>query len=431
MRTRGNPALPLPNAIALPEPAAVERVLIPRHVAVALALIGAAWVAGLIAFTSVPVLADESYHVAQIGLFLGGKWELAENLTTIPGYHVILTGLAIVFGREDITALRVYSASLSIVAILVLLRLAALARDDRWALRVAQIVVLPILFPFLFLVYTDVTALLLVMLAFLLTQERHHWLGALAATSALAIRQSEIVWLVLAGISASVGGLWAPAHTDGVRLPKAELAKRSAGYALGALAFAGFVAWNRGVALGDRAMHPFPGLYLGNVYFALFLSFVLLLPLHVAQARPIARRIRQPSVALAILVLGGIFAATFHVDHPYNQASMSWWLHNTVLAWLASSLWTRAAMFAAIAIAILSLSVTPLQSGAQRLLMPFALLSLVPEWQIEPRYAIMPFALFLLFRVQRSLRFEWLLISYLGVCSGALMVGLVTQRWFV
>jgi alpha-1,2-glucosyltransferase len=402
-------------------PPRVGAVLAKHHCRVAIVLLTVAMSLGLAVFTQLPVLADESYHVAQIEMFVEGRWELAPSLTTIPGYHAILALVAQLLGRTDVAALRVCSSVLSVAAIVTLFQLSQTAGDDRGGERVLQIVLLPVLFPFLLLVYTDVTALLLVALALLLQEKGHYWLAGLSIIAGLAIRQTTIVWLLFAAVS-----LW---RAD--RGATTSIVRRSAGYLFGALLFGAFVIWNRGVAVGDGAMHPFPAIFLGNVYFALVTAFVLLLPLHVANWRLIAARLRQPLTVLLLAALAPVFALTLKVDHPYNQPDMSWWLHNRVLAWLTASPWTKLATFASISVTLVSLSVTPLRRREHSLVYPFALLSLAPEWQIEPRYALTALALFLVFRVQRSLRFEWFLIAFLAVCTGVLLMGLTSGSWFV
>ena len=88
-------------------------------------------------------------------------------------------------------------------------------------------------------------------------------------------------------------------------------------------------------------------------------------------------------------------------------------------------------MFAAMALALLSLSVTLLRERTHYLIYPFAVFSLLPAWQIEQRYYLLPLMLFLLFRVQRSTLFEWSLIVYLATCTGILFVGISRGAYFL
>jgi alpha-1,2-glucosyltransferase len=394
---------------------------------------------------SLPPLADEPHHIAQIRFLMRGEWRLVPSLTTVPGYHALIAGLGALVGKSDLPSLRLYSLTLSIVALAALFILARDAGDGRPVERLLQIAFLPILFPLFFLVYTDVVALLFFALALLLQERRRYWLAAAAATATLAIRQNYIVWFGLAALLLTLevvrghvaAGTMAPARVPATARPflnrktVAELATQGAGHGIGLALFAAFVIWNRGIAIGDRAMHPFPSVHFGNIYFALFLTFFLLLPLHVANARRIAEVARRPATILALVGLLVLFLATFRTDHPYNQPELRWWLHNALLTFLASSAWTKLAMFAPMALALLSLCVTLLREPTHYLLYPFAVLSLLLAWQIEQRYYLAPLTLFLLFRVQRSLLFEWSLIAYLVTFTGILFLGISSGAYFL
>jgi len=408
-------------------------------------LLSTTLVVGFFMCESLPPLADEPHHIGQIRLLMRGKWELVPSLTTLPGYHALIAAVGIAFGRGDLPSLRLYSFSLSIAAIATLFVLARQARDGRAIERVLQIAFLPILFPLFFLVYTDVAALFLFGLALLLHERQRYWLAAAVATMTLAVRQNYIVWfgfaalLVAAEVARGHVQVSTVAHSRVLatarallnRSTVAELATKAAGYGVGLALFGAFVIWNGGIAVGDRAMHPFPTIHLGNIYFALFLIFFLFLPLHIVNGHRIAERVRRPTTILALAGLLVLFLATFRTDHPYNQPELDWWLHNALLTFLASSIWTKLAMFAPMSLALLSLSATPLRERTHYLVYPFAVFSLLPAWQIEQRYYLVPLILFLLFRAQSSLLFEWLLIVYLVAFTGILFLGISSGAYFL
>lgn len=435
--------------VAATEPFPLARLLDPRvglgRSTLGALLLATALLVRFIMSASLPPLADEPHHIAQVRLLMRGEWRLVPSLTTFPGYHALIAALGSLFGNGDLPSLRLYSFTLSIVALATLFVLARHGRDGRPLERLLQIAFLPILFPLFFLVYTDVVALLFFALALLLQERRCYWLAAAAATVTLAIRQNYIVWFgfaallftlevargqVLAGTMAP-GGVLAGARAVLSGKTVTELITKGAGYGVGLALFAAFVVWNGGIAVGDRAMHPFPTVHLGNVYFALFLVFLVLLPLHVENWRRIVKRAQRPAVLFTLVGLLVLFLLTFKTDHPYNQPELDWWLHNALLTALASSVWTKLAMFPPMALALMSLSVTPLRERSHYLVYPFAVLSLLPAWQIEQRYYLAPLVLFLLFRVQRSLRFEWSLIVYLAVFTGILFVGISSGAYFL
>lgn len=267
--------------------------------------------------------------------------------------------------------------------------------------------------------------------------------AAATATAALAVRQNYIVWFGFAALLLAIevarspvmtvvgGRIVANARALLSRATAADLVARAAGYIVGLGLFAAFLAWNRGIAVGDREMHPFPTVQFGNIYFALFLVFFFFLPLHLKNARQISQLLVRPVTILTLAGLLLFFLVTFRTEHPYNQPALRWWLHNALLASLTSSVWAKLAMFGAMAVALLSLRVTPLRESSHYLVYPFAVISLLPAWQIEQRYYIAPLVLFLLFRVQTSPSLEWLLIAYLAAFTGILFLGIANGAYFL
>lgn len=406
-------------------------------------LVASALFVGFLMISPLPPMADEPHHVSQIHLLMQGEWMLVPSLTTLPGYHALIAAIGALVGRGDLPALRLYSLILSIAALATLFVLARDAGDGCAVERSLQIAFLPILFPLFFFVYTDVTAILFLALALLLQRRGRYWLAAATATAALAVRQNYIVWFGFAALLLAIevarspvmtvvgGRIVANARALLSRATAADLVARAAGYIVGLGLFAAFLAWNRGIAVGDREMHPFPTVQFGNIYFALFLVFFFFLPLHLKNARQISQLLVRPVTILTLAGLLLFFLVTFRTEHPYNQPALRWWLHNALLASLTSSVWAKLAMFGAMAVALLSLRVTPLRESSHYLVYPFAVISLLPAWQIEQRYYIAPLVLFLLFRVQTSPSLEWLLIAYLAAFTGILFLGIANGAYFL
>jgi alpha-1,2-glucosyltransferase len=408
-----NPSVPARRLISH----LIPRPRVPR--ALAALLFAVALGSGLWVAKALPPLGDEPHHVAQIRLFLLERWVVTPALTTIPGYHALIALIARVVGLEDVAHLRVYSFAISLTTLCLIFSLARRAGDDREVERLLQIGLLPILFPMLFLLYTDVAALLVLVIALLLHERSKHIAAGLAATAALLVRQNYVVWLLFVA-SLTI------ASTREMR----DVPRRLLGFALGLIAFGAFVLWNGGVAIGDRTMHPF-GLYLGNLYFALFVAFLLLLPLHIANAEKLVMLARRPATLALLGAFFPLFLFTFTLDHPYNQPELNWFLHNRLLTVLVSSVWTKLGMFVGMSIALLSLAVTPLRTRAHRLVYLFAVLSLLPAWMIEQRYYLPPLVLFLLYRRQESLAIEWSLIAYEVLLAALLFTGVVRQSFFL
>jgi alpha-1,2-glucosyltransferase len=146
---------------------------------------------------------------------------------------------------------------------------------------------------------------------------------------------------------------------------------------------------------------------------------VLFLPLHLVQLREIRRLFYRTRTLVGVAVFVPFFLYTFTPDHPYNQ--LDFWLHNRLLIFFSSSNAAKLLMLIPVLVALLSLYATPFRGQSKHLLYAFAALSLLPMWHVEQRYYVLPMVLFLLFREQRTLRFEWTLVAYLGALAATLL----------
>jgi len=374
----------------------------------------------------VPALADETHHLRQIRTLLEGRFERLDSLTTLPTYHALVAALARALGASSLDDLRLVTLLFS-VATVVVFREAARAVAPRDAdARALGLALLPILFPFLFLLYTDVLALLCVGASVLACLRGAFLAAGLAATAAVAVRQSHAVWLVMvwAMCAFEMGGAalsW--------RFARRFLAATWT-FAAGALGFAAFVVWNGGVALGDRAMHPSAGVHVENAYFALALFFLLHVPVCIARADAALGRLRSPWAVAGVALLALLYLVAYDVDHPYNQPVYHGFLHNRLLHAFEATPAARAVFVAAAGFSALLLAALPLGRPSFALLYPAALASLLPVWMVEPRYALVPLALFQVFRAPFGARIEGLLLALWAAASAYLLAGAVSGRLF-
>jgi alpha-1,2-glucosyltransferase len=408
-------------------------------------LLSASMVAGVMNLSlRLPPVSDEPHHLAQIRLLMAGEWHIVPTLTTIPGYHAAIASMGSAVGSEDVFLLRACSVAVSVCALAVIFALARAPGDGRAVERLLQVAFLPIFFPLLFLLYTDVAAILCFSLALLLLHKKRYWSAGVVSAMTLAVRQNYIVWVAFLMVLVAWEALGA-GETGGFRHRRrsapataslsprvfSPLLRNEAGLVVAILGFVAFTVANNGVAVGDRSMHPFPSFHLGNIYFALFLSFFLLLPLHIRNAPAIAALARRPRVVGLLAVVLPVFLLTVAADHPYNRPELNWWLHNRILNSLVQSFWAKLAMYAAAAATLLSLVATRLRARAHYLVYPSAALSVIPSWQIEQRYYLCALVLLLLFRVQHSRQFEWLFIAYLAAFSAVLCTGIAAGAYFL
>ena len=358
---------------------------------------------------------DEAYHYAQIHLFLRGEFRtLHQYLTTIPGYHVAVALLLKTAAVDSLAAARMVNAMFGLLAVAGFFQLRRLAWPGTQTLATAQLLVLPILAPLFFLVYTDVLALALLLWALVATLRGHHGWSALALLALIPVRQNEVVW---AGYAAALAA-WP------------LLRERPAGWFIACLrsywpsaipvaAFCAFWAWNGTISLSPEQaqLHPLT-FRVGNPCFAL-LAVGVLLPLHtLAGARDFAARLRSQPWLLALpLAVAAAFWWGFQADNPYNLVMPDVYPRNALLARLVHDpLWRAGASLIA-ALAAASLAATQLRPQGAATLFGFALIALGAAWLIDQRYTMVVLVLWLAVRQSRGRVLEWMTFALWLVCA--------------
>mgnify|MGYP001815761553 CR=1 FL=1 len=349
-------------------------------------------IAAFVAFQDSPLLEDELVHYPQIVTFARGYSRLDPRLTTIPGYHALLGAIAWAVGALSPTAIRLFNFVVGLGALAVFHSVAKALHARNPATVTLQLAFLPIAFPLLFLIYTDITSLFFVLLMVLSAVKKRPRRAGLFGLLACLVRQTNVVWVVFVLLWSYVeenGWTWAPAR---------ESLRKYWVFLLTLLFFVAFVILNRGVALGDQGAHPVSALHLGNVFFLLFLSFFLFLPIFWARRSEALRLLRSGRSWLGLVVLFAAFWFGFAVDHPYNVQWGERFMRNALLIFVSSSWIWKLGFFVPVALAALSLGVVRLRSHWW-LVYPFTVVFLVPAWLIEQRYYLIPLTLFLLARM--------------------------------
>jgi alpha-1,2-glucosyltransferase len=334
-----------------------------------------------VALVNNPLVIDEQDHFAQIEMFIYGFFGQHSAITMIPGYHGLLALLASLTGLVSLGEVRFLSFLLGMGTLAVfLLLLKQLGRDRA---RFATLAFMPVLFPYVFLVYTDVCSLGLVLLSLLLSLRNRPRMAGIAAIAAMLVRQNNVVWLLFVMA-------YAYEREHGLTLEARRILTHLGRYWVflaGIVLFAGFVLWNGGVAIGDPDAHPPFAFHTGNVFFLLFLFCLLFFPLVVSRLRGIDwRSLLWVTAALAL------FFTTFEVGHPYNTQWADVFLRNRLLALANRDVWHRLAFFVPIGLGVAAIARSRLPVSLTALTVVY----LLPSWLIEQRYYIIPFALFIL-----------------------------------
>ncbi len=370
-----------------------------------------------------------------------------ENLTNIPGYHIALGTIArgALWFNDEFRLKHRYNRYLSATIfgslfVIVLSGVVHLLAHRREVFIV--LASMPVIFLFTFLVYTDIPALAFFLLGYGLLLRKRHGYAAIAFLLSLLIRQDMILYIAavvaIDGIRATYGTrLRMPIWRDVRRVVKYVLSVRYIPYYLLAGAFIAFVVINGGVAVSDRHAHPSGSLHWGNIYFALIVFVVTMLPI---VGYHLLRLVRTMSCSWTrcILIVGALcggyvfYSHTFVIDHAYNWVVNDRFLHNDILIAIATHQWAKIISYGVIVVGIAALIGARWRRPVDALVfLPFALLALSLHWLIEPRYAIVPIVLYLLWmRIPR--RVLWMQIAYaLALCMLTYTVFIAKDDYFL
>jgi len=390
-------------------------------------------------------IGDEDVHRFQIDWFLHGRYEQFEHVTVLPLYHLVVAALAQVSGLTSLNGLRLVHMVFAAAAIPTFFALCRALYPAQAAGRTAQFMFIPILFPLFFLTYTDLPALAFIFLMLERTLRRSYLWAAIFALVAVAMRQPNIVWVAFAlgllalQVAADRAGSSSPGASGGrmaVAIPGLLRETRRRGRYLIAvfLGFAVFVLWNRGVAIGDAEQHRV-ALNLSNLYFCLLVAFALFLPFNLEQLGSIRRLLGRHRWLVAVLIACFfVYFLTYEHPHKYNSFSLAFYRHNWFLHYTSDVTAIRIAAFIPMAWMALSFATAAARSDYRRemlLLVPFALLSMVPLPLIEPRYYYVALCLFLALRPAMSTAANLITLLYYIAVSAYVVVGISSQAFFL
>jgi alpha-1,2-glucosyltransferase len=366
---------------------------------------------------------DERVHVRQIERFFRGEWRMEPELTTLPGFHVLVAAVAWLSGTARVPSVRLFEFEVALGVIAAFFFLARRRGPAHATQKTLQFVFLPILFPLLLLVYTDAASLGLVLLMALAAGDGRYRAAGLLGLASCLVRQNNILWVALVFVQAYVadhGWRWPSRPSSLLRYAPALLS---------GVAIAGWVAINRGqVAVGDVEAHPLGTPYLGNVFFLLFLSFFLFLPLWWGYRRTTWARLGRASTWAGLVATFVLFWLGFAADHPYNADDG--FVRNELLAWMTSSRLHTLVCFVPIALTCVSVASLRL-SATGWLVYPVAVAFLLPSWLIEQRYYLIPVALLLADREPLDGVTEWTQVALSAACSLGVFVLIERGTWML
>ncbi len=369
---------------------------------------------------------DEKFHYSQIKKFINKDFTHHPKITTIPGYHAILALFAYIFNVSSIAPIRLLSLFFSIASIPIFFLSSLKICEESSMIKTMQYYFFPILFPFFFLLYTDVSSLLMILISFYFLLNQKYKLAGIMGILSLFIRQNNIVWLAFMCVFI---------HFEKYNFEfSAKIFQKSIRdywiFIIGFILFTIFLIINKGVAIGQKSMHPSFLFRTGNIFFMMFLFFFLFLPLNISNFQKIVQHIeKNKKIIIIIAIVFLIYMFTFVNDHPYNWSG--YFIRNKILIYFTSTIVLKTLFFIPIAYSILSISVTKLHRKSFYILYPATLIYLLPSWLIEQRYYLIPFILFILFKKEESKFVEYLTITFYVLASTGIYLGIRNNFFFL
>jgi alpha-1,2-glucosyltransferase len=394
-------------------------------------LIGASLVLGfnVISHLKEPI-GDEGVHSYQIYQFIKGSYEHFKYITMLPTYHAANAIVVKLLGATDMNYLRFANLLLAAIAIPAFLSIAKTVNHGQAYCRTLEFVFVPIVFPFFFVVYTDLFSLAFTLLMIERTLKAKYKMAALFGFGAVLIRQPNMTWvgycclLILMDVEK-------PAMTKSFLI---SYLQKVWPFTIIVLAFGGFVIWNGGIAVGDAEQHHV-SLNLSNFYFFLLVSFFLFLPYNIARMGDV-KDLLVSNKWLILLIVGLFFVynATYEHPHKYNTKKLSFYLHNLFLYYSCDIYWLRIVSYFAMVWMALSYYAAGLVSKNRiplLLLLPLTLLSTVPLPLIEQRYYLVSLCLFIALRPPIEEKYTALIFAYYVGVTGYALYNISRLKFFL
>ena len=358
---------------------------------------------------------DETHHRIQIEKFMAGEWELSAKLAMFPTFHVLMAGICKVVGIQTVAGFQLISLLLGLPAVFIFFELVRHLPPKMRLIRSIQFMTIPVMFPFIFHVYTDWLSMAVVLGCLLFADRRCYQWAGLFAIAAIALRQNNILWAAMIAAMIYVREFGWRFNVASLRWVAVNLWL----FALGALLLGVFIVLNGGVALAEKEFNPPFQLHTANILGCLFAIGLLLLPLHVANLPAMIRAAsRHPLPILAILSAGfAILFFTFADDYPLNWMFPDKVVNRVIISAGRSSIWATFFVLAGLLV-LASLSVTALRERSDYLIYPFMLLTVGMSWMVMSRYYMLPVALILALRRQGGWTTEILiLLIFFALCA--------------
>lgn len=356
-------------------------------------------------------LVDEMHYGPQIRTYMEGRFDFDPLITMVPTYHLIVAAIGKLFGGYSDRLARAISLAGSLAILPFAWRLAR-EQGEEAPVRVLQSFFSPLLFPYLFLIYTDGWSLAAFAALVHFTMAGRFGVAAVAGAFGIALRQDFVIWVAMAWVMAAF----------------ARRAREAWPFACVIVAFAAFVLWNGGIAVGDRSRHA-SAINVTNAYLMLVYGWLLFLPVNIAFAKEVFSMAKMPAVAISLAAGFALYWLTYANPHEYNQAHLRYFLHNEALYWVTAHPAVRAALFVPGAWMALTAIHAAKERPALRVPLGFAAIAAALHPLVEPRYYLPAFLVFNVWRPSMGPIAERALLTLSLVAALFILYG-IQALWF-
>src|SRR3989338_4238018 len=252
-------------------------------------------------FYQKPFYSDEPPHFSTVSSFCNFKASPPSDMPTIAGYHFFAGMFGYLTSCTE-SVIRLLNLLLGLGSVFVVYFLAKELDYNRKEKSLLT-ALLPILFPFFFLIYTDVLSVLAVLLMVFFLYRKDYLLSGLFGLISFTVRQNNIIWVIFCLLFVIMD------KNLKLRIDR-KIIKNIAPYIFVLLIASLLFVEIGGFAVAGRERHP--SFFLGpmNVYAILFFFLLINLPEHILNFRKVFYRIKSASAG-EICILAVLFLSLF------------------------------------------------------------------------------------------------------------------------
>lgn len=393
-----------------------------------IALVGISLIMGYGLIYGKPFFIDEPHHYQLIEKISLGTVQKSDFwLATLPGYHYAVGYIVRLAGFVSVDLVRLVNLFISFGTVLTFFLIARRFDSKTTHVKTMQFLFFPIIFPFYFLVYTEMLSLLLILLTFYFLNRKTNFIAGIFSFGSVLVRQNNLIWLGFFLVLITVDFLQGKVTFSNVK----RLIIKTSSFAASFMFMAIFAFHNKGLILGDKGVHPF-SFYFDNLFVFLFLFFFLFLPLNISNLWKISHCPIRKLLPIAALVVAGFifYFFQFKAEHHWNHILIEVFFRNQLLDYAMRSPLNKTLFYIPIGLSIVSLARVRYYSDLHYFYYPFTAVFLGMSLLVDPRYAIIPFTLMILLMKERSKLLLAVETIYLFVLTTLTYRGILNGSFF-